>query len=537
MRTCGRRFLVAFAVVLIGGVLGAGAGAVAGRALALHSARNRLATDAAGGEQALDTYASETRRLLAAMNTSPFAFCSERELQYFRRLLYQSSFVKEGGRFRNGRVACSAIIGTSALSGLRVMPGVEEPDGVRLYRDIPAFRQGMRPMTVVQLGQSYVVTDFRIRRDSMAEFIHLGVHVPGESGLGIVALHGRFGTQFDRDGDIALDGVLYSTRCSERYPHCVTASMSMMDALRSGQALLALAVGLCALAGSVVGLLCLVFHRHCGSTEQQLRRALASDEVKVVYQPIVDLSTGRRTGAEALARWSGDDGEPVSPTVFVRIAERRGFVGQITRRVIQHALHEMAQVIRDDPEFRLSVNVAAADLCDRSFLPMIAEALERTAVPPQNLVIELTETSTACRDAAISTIRRLRAAGHPVHIDDFGTGYSSLSYLKDLAVDAIKIDRSFTQSIGMVTETNAILPQIMAMADALQLQVVVEGIETTDQAAYFERFKRPILAQGWLYGVPAPFHEFASRQFVGSDRRAEQTVDEETDYALPASAG
>jgi len=102
----------------------------------------------------------------------------------------------------------------------------------------------------------------------------------------------------------------------------------------------------------------------------------------------------------------------------------------------------------------------------------------------------------------------LRRRGHRVYIDDFGTGYSSLSYLQDLAIDAIKIDRAFTKAIGTEAVTVAILPQILAMAEALNLQVVVEGIETTEQARYFSATNRHILAQGWLFGHPLPVDEF-----------------------------
>jgi sensor c-di-GMP phosphodiesterase-like protein len=112
------------------------------------------------------------------------------------------------------------------------------------------------------------------------------------------------------------------------------------------------------------------------------------------------------------------------------------------------------------------------------------------------------------REAAIETIRGLRARGYSVHIDDFGTGYSSLSYLHDLSVDAIKIDKAFTQAIGTGSVIVGILPQILAMAEALKLQVTVEGIETDGQASYFESATQAVLAQGWLFGHPVPAADF-----------------------------
>ena len=108
----------------------------------------------------------------------------------------------------------------------------------------------------------------------------------------------------------------------------------------------------------------------------------------------------------------------------------------------------------------------------------------------------------------METLRSLRQQGHSVHIDDFGTGYSSLAYLHDLSVDAIKIDKAFTQAIGTEAVTVAILPQILAMAEALDLEVIVEGIETAEQADYFRASGQRYLAQGWLFGRPVPASEF-----------------------------
>jgi sensor c-di-GMP phosphodiesterase-like protein len=121
------------------------------------------------------------------------------------------------------------------------------------------------------------------------------------------------------------------------------------------------------------------------------------------------------------------------------------------------------------------------------------------------------------RKEAIETIRSLRARGHSVHIDDFGTGYSSLSYLHDLSVDAIKIDKAFTKAISTGSLIVGIVPQILAMAEALKLQVTVEGIETEEQAVYFESATQPILAQGWLFGRPVPAADF--RRLLAEDEK------------------
>jgi sensor c-di-GMP phosphodiesterase-like protein len=278
------------------------------------------------------------------------------------------------------------------------------------------------------------------------------------------------------------------------------------------------------LIGALAGLFSSLIYRRNRSIEHQLRRAIAKDKVRLAYQPIVDLATRRIIGAEALARWTDEEGFAVGPDVFVRVAEEFGFVGELTRLVVRHALRDFAEIIHDNPDFRLSINVAAADLSDPAFLPMLAVALKQAGVPAQNLAIEITESSTARHQMAKEAIRGLRQRGHSVHVDDFGTGYSSLSYLQDLSIDTIKIDRSFTQTIGTQAVTVGILPQILAMAAVLNLGVIVEGVETSQQASYFAGVDSTIQAQGWLFGRPVPVSEFLN--LLNSDHK-EQAVFED----------
>jgi sensor c-di-GMP phosphodiesterase-like protein len=242
--------------------------------------------------------------------------------------------------------------------------------------------------------------------------------------------------------------------------------------------------------------------------EHRLQRAIRRDRLRVVYQPIVQLGSGRIVGAEALARWTDEDGMAVGPDVFVKAAEERGFIGELTELVVRHVLEDLGELLRGRPDFHVSVNVTAADLSDPKFLPMLDQELKQAAVPARSLAIEITEASTAKQEVAMAAIRQLRRRGHSVHIDDFGTGYSSLSYLHSLSIDTIKIDRSFTQAVGTQALVFGILPQILAMAEALNLGVVVEGIETPEQAEYFTAARQRVLAQGWLFGHPVPASEF-----------------------------
>ena len=506
MRTFKRRVLFALAATVVAAAWGTIAGYLAGRALMLRLTQTRLVETAARTIAEADGSSLESRAVLRKMDASPYAFCSDAEIGYIRNLLFQSEYLKEAGRMRNGQIECSATLGRLDSPIALPAPDFSQTDGTKVYKKFPPFKVGELAVVSLQLGDSYVVFSPYLETHREAPPMHYVSTASDDPSM-------KGGTQsretiLTRDGEALLRGTLYATRCSTQYFNCVTESMTIADALREGRRRVTAATIVGGLAGAALGLLLSLVYRRSRNMEQQLRRAIRRDGLRVVYQPIVNLASRRIVGAEVLARWTDEEGFAVSPDVFVRIAEERGFVGEITRLVIRHSLRDLGEWLAGHPAFRLSINVAAADLADAGFMPMLERQRERAQVEARSVTLEITESSTARHNLAAEAIRRLREKGHSVHIDDFGTGYSSLSYLHSLSIDAIKIDKSFTQTIGTEAVTVGILPQILAMAEALNLGVIVEGVETAEQAEYFALSERPILAQGWLFGRPVPVAEF-----------------------------
>lgn len=485
-------------------------------------------------DRRLDRYASriladgeatstKLRTVLDAVSASRYSTCSNAEIDYFRTLIFAPEYLKDAGRMRNGKVECSAALGRSVQLGVQSTPDFTQQDGSILYRDLVPYRSNGLTTITLQRGDAFVVFTPLTRLPVEPPPMHYTETVTNAP----TQMHGRLLGEslqasaqiLTTEGRTRIGDNLYVTRCSSRYFNCVTVYTSIPEVMNASRAKVIGFIGLFRLLGGLTGLgLALLFYRY-RSVEQQLRRAIRRDELFLVYQPIVQLQSRRITGAEALARWTNKQGVEVSPEVFVKIAEENGFVGEITRLVVRHALRDFGEMLRSHPGFRLSINAAAADLADPGFLPMLNRAVDEAAVPAQSLAIEITERSTVKRKEAIETIRGLRDKGYSVHIDDFGTGYSSLSYLHDLSVDAIKIDKAFTQAISTGSAIVGIVPQILAMAEALKLEVTVEGIETEGQASYFESATRPILAQGWLFGRPVPAADFP-RLLAEDEKRA-----------------
>ena len=518
-----QRLLVTLVATLVGAACGTFLGYELGRSITFDRAEIRLVQTADRTMTEADASSRESREVLASMNASPYPFCSDAEIAYFRDMLFQSEYLKEAGRMRGGKIECSATLGRLKRPATQYEPDFSQPDGTRVYKDPAPLMMGDMTVVGLQLGESFVVISPYLENHRGTLSMHYAstaINDPKwQLGRLIVALPQATRAILTTNGHGRLGSSLYATRCSTRYFNCVTDYISLADVLRASQAELAGYIALGGLIGAGFGFICSFIYRRNRSMAQQLRRAIAQDKLRVVYQPIVELDSRRMVGAEALARWTDEEGLPVGPDVFVRIAEQRGFVGGITKLVLRHVLHDFAETLRTHRNFRINVNVSATDLADPEFVPMVDRALDEAKVPGRSLAIEITESCTAWHRFSLETILRLRQRGFGIDIDDFGTGYSSLSYLQDLAVDSIKIDRAFTHSIGTEAVTVSILPQILAMAETLNLGVVVEGIETEQQAAYFATYDHPILAQGWLFGHPVSCGEF-HRLLAEEDKKA-----------------
>ena len=454
----------------------------------------------------------ETYTTMKKMSSSPYPYCSEAELAYFRKLLFQTDFLRDGGRMRDGMIDCSATLNKADLPAAPMKLRYTMPGGTNVYVVDGPLQIRDQPTLGLQFKDLYVVINSgagrRVDSDTLPFIMTVRPASSRSPGRLLSTEPQPEDAVFTAEGLVRRGETLYFTRCTADNLSCTTTHIGIVEALHADRAELRICVLLGGIVGALLGFLAALVYRRSRNMEQQLRRALAKDKLRMVYQPIVDLTTKQIVGAEALARWTDEEGFAVSPETFVKVAEGAGFVGSLTRLVARKALRDFAVTLRGHPDFRLSINVAASDLSDPAFLPMLEEALILFGVQAQSLAIEITESSTARHEVAIETIHRLHEMGHSVHIDDFGTGYSSLSYLKDLEISAIKIDKSFTRSIGTEAVTVAILPQILAMADALKLQVIVEGIETSPQAEYFSSLGQPVLAQGWFFGYPLPAERF-----------------------------
>ena len=237
--------------------------------------------------------------------------------------------------------------------------------------------------------------------------------------------------------------------------------------------------------------------------ETDLRHSVARDELRLHYQPVVRLGDGRIVGVEALIRWQHTGGGLLAPLDFMPLAEETGQVAAIGRWTLLQACTQARLWHRcGSARLSVSVNVSPLQLQSAQFVGEVADAIERSEIDPTRLVIEITESGVMIdAESSIKRLTALRELGVSLAIDDFGTGYSSLGVLRRLPVDTLKVDKLFVDAVTEDATAAAFLETIVRMASILSLNVVVEGIETAEQAALVAGFGH-VYAQGYHLARP-----------------------------------
>lgn len=245
--------------------------------------------------------------------------------------------------------------------------------------------------------------------------------------------------------------------------------------------------------------------------EHYLLQAVRNDDLILHFQPKVDLSSDKWVGAEVLLRWKHPVLGDVSNEALIHMAEQNGLIVEVGYFVLRNAIDRASEWIEIAPNFVLSVNVSAKQICSPRFADRVLEMLTHNELPAKNLELELTESCLVSNfDVAYSNISQLKQSGVKFALDDFGTGYASFSYLRKLPFDSIKIDKEFLANVLYNSHDKTILRSIINVAKKLDKQVVVEGVETRAQHR-FVCSEQCDIAQGFYYAKPMPRDIFESQ--------------------------
>lgn len=461
------------------------------------------------------------RELSAAHATDP---CSPASIGLMRRHALGSQYLKALGHVVGTRLVCSSLGGGDEVLELGpVEPEWMSPGGARLRPNVRfPFDEDDDYLVVEEEGFVAVVArdlpiDGALRHGgtedeqdaSLAIFSTFNGQLLESRGnvnlTWLAASNGLPGERstvtFIEDGHVVAVAVSHS-----RYLGAMAAlPVRHIAAHARSTALVLLPAG--ALAGLLLAAVMFRWRRQQTAMPAILRLALKRREFSLMYQPVVDLQTGRWTGAEALLRWRRPDGEMVPPDLFIPAAENTGMIRELTSRVFELAARDLANVARRAPDLHFALNLSAHDLqTPGSTLAAMHRLAARTGLAPGNFTVEITERGLLQSAETRPVLDELRAAGFAVAIDDFGTGYSNLAHLANFKLDYLKIDKLFVDTMRGDTATSSVVPHIVEMARTLDLKVIAEGVETEEQAQYLRELGVHY-AQGWLFGKPMKARE------------------------------
>lgn len=440
----------------------------------------------------------DTRSALRALAASDYEPCSPEYMEQMRELAVDSPATENLGFIRNGIVHCN-LWGLAQRRIPRAPSDVILPDGIGLSVNYRSIFNERHPMMVLHLGDNTAMID-QIR--FILPFHEPAVRVDLRSPGGITVA-----TSWEKAGDPPPASAEEIVAHREGNGWSVTVSevrLSLLGYVETAKYIL-IPISIF-LAGLFAGLAFWLSYQRL-SPRGELAQAVRNREFIAHYQPIIELSTGRCVGGEALLRWRRPDGQLVRPDLFIPLAEDTGLIQPMTDQLIDAVGNDLGDLLRRDPQIHVAINLCAADISSGRILPVLETMLDDTRIEPRQIWVEATERGFVDIDGARSTLAELRRRGHMTAIDDFGTGYSGLKYLQRLPVDALKIDKSFIDAIGTEAPTRHVTEHIIAMARELRLHVVAEGVETEVQATYL-RDNKVALAQGWLFARALPADEF-----------------------------
>ncbi len=444
--------------------------------------------------------------------------CSERNLALMRALVIRSNLLLDVGYLRDDVLLCSSFgrvplpLGpptyTTAL-GYVIRVGARHP----LAPDASI-------LVISDPGSNYaVLISPTLATDAMPEESNLVLGVMSVQRKQMLTLRGPFRPEWLAKIGNSPEGTFYdgasvvAWQRSARGDYLAFAAIGRDRIAEDERHIVLVLLPIGAAAAALLVFVMVRLARLQASMPRLLRSAIRRGELYLVYQPIVNLESGAWQGAEALLRWRRPGGELISPELFIPIAESRQLMGRITDAVMRIFERDAAALLRERPDFHISLNLSATDICSPDIVDRLTAMIGRMRISAANLQVEATERVFMNVEASRHNIRLLRAAGIAVAIDDFGTGYSSLSYLHNLEVDRLKIDRSFIDTIGTEAVTSQVVRHIIAMAKSLNMQMIAEGVETAAQAQFL-RTHGVQYGQGWLFSRPLPMEQLM-RQLPG----------------------
>lgn len=452
------------------------------------------------GEQILRAYRE--------VGGSGFAPCSKQEIDLMRQIDVSSTYLQAVGRISGDTLTCTSLGTTQPIPigppTLKLDSGSENRLNVRL--DI----SDNQPITIVSRNGIAVLIDPSLPMDTAMEGpdVSMSLFVPSSQPVRVIGSHGTIRPEWYRvvgkGSSVTFEdgGYVVSLARSKIGDIAVLAAAPADYVARRVKRFATIFVPIGVLCGLALAWAVVYISQMRLSMPALLRGAVKRREFFVEYQPVVDLASGRWVGVEALVRWKRT-GQVERPEIFIPVAEASGMVTLITQCVTEIVAADVPQMQRIDSKFRVAINLSASDLRSSDTLELLKQMAAAAGTQMDSLVVEIPERGFLQGAESQDLLHEMRTLGIKVAIDGFGTGLSGLSRLQTMELDALKIDKSFVDTIDTDGATSQVVPHIIQMGHSLHLDMVAEGVETVAQAEFL-RQRGVGYGQGKLFADPMP---------------------------------
>lgn len=460
-----------------------------------------------------------TRQVYAGIDkllTHTEAPCSAAQMARMGEIDLVSADIQAMAHIANGRLMCTSYGKLEQPYTLPPAPGAPSKDGINLYTQVRLpFAPGMTFIVVERGGYAAIVHEaITIDIPTTPSDVSLATFSPRNNSFrstrGKVERAWIDHPRTNGKATFKANGFLVATVESRNFATVTVAALPLAQLQAHTAEVTRELLPLGILAGLALAFLVFLVARQQMALPAMIRAGLRKHEFYLLYQPIIDLRTGACVGAEALLRWRRDDGLAMGPDKFIPVAEETGLIQALTEHVLLLCAQDLGDLLKRHPGFHLGINLSPKDLKSLDTVARLRALQHDIGAGPQQLMVEATERGLMDTERVRAVIRDIRALGIEVAVDDFGTGYSSLSYLGTFALDYLKIDKSFVDTLGTGAATSHVAMRIIDMAKDLNLKMIAEGVETEDQAALL-RERGVQYAQGWLFGKPMPMPQLVQR--------------------------
>ncbi|BFM48746.1 EAL domain-containing protein [Marinomonas sp. THO17] len=448
--------------------------------------------------------------------------CREKDLAFLRDFLWTHKYLKDVGRVIDNSILCTA--GRGNLNPPVVLPAATQTfaNGYQHWRGLNTLFNGHVHVNLLRNNHTIAF----VAPNSYAKNLFKTPY----SDFAVTNLEGEY--VFEVLSELSETELMAKIRnasikqlavsdCIEASDICSWAYKERSGLWLQNTAYLGFLTVISLLLGiALFGVIFLQYNKY-SSMPSRLKRAIRDGDLYLVYQPKFQLHEKRLVGIEALARWEDRKYGVVSPDTFISLAQEHQMMSSLSYLVVGKAIAEFSHLLPLFPNLQLSINLVMRDLNDEKLLSFIDDKCQEYALPADQLTFEITEDSAVGFEHVSHSVEGYLAKGYKISLDDFGTGYANLSWLNAINASEIKIDKEFTQSIGLSNTNETMLHAIFKLIQDLPATIVFEGIETQEQEDYIKTHVNNPLGQGWLYCKPLPLEDI--RQFlhqVGMDKNS-----------------